>query len=127
MHFESLFFVFLFATFSFSKSDTNTPLLYELISNIIQQESLTTSPIVVSILSYGGVGDGVTDNTAAFTSAIAAITSAGSGTLFIPTGHFLTGPFNLTNDMTLLLGDGAVILGGVDYKTWPIVPPLWIL
>jgi hypothetical protein len=84
----------------------------------------TSSPITVSILSYGGVGDGTTDNTKAFVDAVSAITAAGGGTLFIPTGKFLTGPFNLTNDMTLLLGDGSSILGGTDYKTWPLVPPL---
>lgn len=33
MHFKSLIFVFLFAAFSFSNADTNTPLLYQLIGN----------------------------------------------------------------------------------------------
>lgn len=95
-----------------------------LVSSTVYITTTAASPITVSILQYGGVGDGNTDNTAAFVSAISAITASGGGTLYIPTGIFLSGPFNLTSDMTLLLGDGATILSGIDYKTWPLVPPL---
>ena len=82
------------------------------------------APISVSILDYGGVGDGKTDNTAAFGRAVAAVAAAGGGTLTVPAGRFLTGPFNLTSRFTLSLAVGATLLGGVDFATWPRVAPL---
>ena len=82
------------------------------------------APVNVSILQYGGVGDGKTDNSVAFAHAIAAIASAGGGTLNVPTGRFLTGPVNLTSHLTLVLAPGATLLGGVDFAAWLLVPPL---
>jgi len=70
------------------------------------------------------VGDGRTDNTAAFARAVAAVAAAGGGTLNVPAGRFLTGPFNLTSRMTLALGAGATLLGSVDFAAWPLVPAL---
>jgi len=84
----------------------------------------TVPPFVTSLLSYGGVGDGSTDNTAAFVAGVAAVFSAGGGTLIVPSGRFLTSAFNLTHGMTLLLGEGATILGSTDYDAWPLVGPL---
>jgi len=81
-------------------------------------------PINISILQYGGVGDGRTDNTGAFERAIAAVGAAGGGTLLLPAGTYLTGPFNLTSRLTLVLARGATLLGGVDIAAWPLVPPL---
>ena len=73
---------------------------------------------------YGGIGNGLTDNTAAFTRAVAAVAAAGGGTLRVPAGRFLTSPFNLTSNFTLLLQQNATLLGGVDFARWPLVPPL---
>ena len=89
-----------------------------------KKSRVQASPFNTSILSYGGVGDGMTDNTAAFSRAVTAVAAAGGGTLNVPAGRFLTGPFNLTSRMTLALGAGATLLGGVDFATWPLVPPL---
>jgi hypothetical protein len=78
----------------------------------------------VSILDFGGKGDGKTDNTAAFQRAVAAVAAAGGGTLTVPAGTFLSGPFNLTSNFALVLNRGATLLGGVDFAAWPLVPPL---
>lgn len=66
----------------------------------------------VNILSYGGIGDNATDNTAALTAAIAAAGSRG-GTIYFPRGIFkfataqtVNYTLNATYDLTLL-GDGA--------------------
>jgi hypothetical protein len=82
------------------------------------------APVNVSILSYGGVGDGRTDNTAAFARAVAAVAAAGGGVLNVPAGRFLTGPFNLSSRFTLALARGATLLGSVDAAAWPLVPAL---
>jgi hypothetical protein len=78
----------------------------------------------ISILEYGGVGDGATDNSVAFVHAVAAIVAAGGGTLNVPAGRFLTGPVNLTSHLTLVLAPDATLLGGVEFDTWLLVSPL---
>lgn len=67
---------------------------------------------VVSIVDFGGVGDGRTLNTVAFRKAIKRIEkmkSRGGTQLYIPSGVWLTGCFNLTSHMTLFLAKDAVI------------------
>lgn len=67
---------------------------------------------VVSIVDFGGVGDGQTLNTVAFRRAIDGIErmkSKGGTQLYIPPGVWLTGSFNLTSHMTLYLAKDAVI------------------
>ncbi|CAI9760536.1 unnamed protein product [Fraxinus pennsylvanica] len=71
-------------------------------------------PVVLNLTDFGGVGDGITLNTAAFESAMLAISKLrkkGGGQLNVPPGDWLTAPFNLTSHMTLFLAEGAVILG----------------
>lgn len=65
-----------------------------------------------SIVEFGGVGDGVTSNTAAFRRAVADLSGEeGGAQLNVPAGQWLTGSFNLTSHFTLYLEAGAVILG----------------
>jgi polygalacturonase len=56
---------------------------------------------VFNVTTYGAVGDGVTDNTLAIQNTINACNAAGGGTVEIPVGTFLSGPFTLTNSMNL--------------------------
>jgi len=78
-----------------------------------------------SLLSFGGKGDGSTDNTDAFAAAVAAVTAAGGGTLYVPApGIYKTRSFNLTTNMTLFIVGGATIQASLDYPAWPLVSPL---
>jgi len=45
-----------------------------------------------------------------------------NATLYIPTGTYLTGPFNMTSHMTIFLEKDAKIIGSDDEKLWPIIP-----
>ncbi|KAH6828556.1 Pectin lyase-like superfamily protein [Perilla frutescens var. hirtella] len=84
-------------------------------------------PVAFNLTEFGGVGDGVTLNTAAFERAVMAISKLGKkggGQLNVPPGNWLTAPFNLTSHMTLFLAEGAVILGIDDENYWPLMPPL---
>eukprot|EP00252_Welwitschia_mirabilis_P006581 TRINITY_DN17463_c0_g2_i1.p1 TRINITY_DN17463_c0_g2~~TRINITY_DN17463_c0_g2_i1.p1 ORF type:complete len:429 (-),score=25.16 TRINITY_DN17463_c0_g2_i1:236-1522(-) len=81
----------------------------------------------VSISEFGAVGDGVTLNTHAFENAVFYVRSlAGKGgaQLFVPSGRWLTGSFNLTSHLTLNLDKDAVILGAPDPLLWPVIEPL---
>lgn len=70
--------------------------------------------VEMSIVEFGGVGDGVTSNTAAFTAAMTEMKKfekKGGAQLNVPKGKWVTGSFNLTSNFTLFLEDGAVIMG----------------
>ena len=78
----------------------------------------------ISLLSYGGRGDGVTDNTLPFERAVAALAALGGGTLVVPAGTFVTRAFNLTSSMTLFLDAGAAIHASTDFKAWALTATL---
>eukprot|EP01052_Picozoa_sp_SAG31_P040223 SAG31_NODE_5775_length_2332_cov_1.669503_2_plen_252_part_00 len=81
-------------------------------------------PPVVNIEREGGTADNRTSNTKQFAAAVAKIRGAGGGTLLVPKGLWLTGPFNLTSNMTLYLASGAVIQASTDLGEWPLMPPM---
>ena len=84
----------------------------------------------VDIRTLGGVGDGSTSNTAVFKLAVSMLAAAGGGTLRLEadtTGlnnTFLTGPFNCTSNMVLLVGSGVTLLGSNNLTEWPLMPPM---
>lgn len=61
------------------------------------------------LTDFDAKGDGVTMNTAAFESAIAAVAKAGGGRLVVPKGVYRTAPFTLCSSLDLHLDAGAVI------------------
>jgi len=73
---------------------------------------MATKGAIVSVKSYGAVGDGVTDDTAAVTAAFNAVRTAG-GSLYFPAGKYALAaniPVTLGTDATLaVLGAGADI------------------
>ncbi|XP_042373985.1 probable polygalacturonase isoform X1 [Zingiber officinale] len=82
---------------------------------------------VASLTDFGGVGDGVTSNTAAFAAAVSSLSQVacqGGAMLVVPAGRWLTGPFNLTSHFTLFLHRDAIILANQDICAWPIIDPL---
>ena len=66
---------------------------------------------VFNIRHYGATGDGVTSDTKAIGKAIAACAAAGGGTVYVPSGTFVTGSIRLYSNMNLYLSPGAVLLG----------------
>ncbi|GBG75544.1 hypothetical protein CBR_g20175 [Chara braunii] len=78
------------------------------------------------LTQFGALGDGTTLNTEAFKNAIKAVEGVGAdggAQLTIPRGSWLTGPFNLTSNMTLYLEKGATILGSKDVAHYGLLPP----
>ncbi len=78
-------------------------------------------PRTVSVVDFGGKGDGKTPSSAAFRAAIAALAAKGGGRLVVPAGRFLTGPIHLESNVELHVGAGATILFSTDPADFPIV------
>ena len=53
----------------------------------------------VCLTDFGGVGDGVTLNTEAFSKGIAELAKEGGGRLIVPQGIWLTGPIELKDNL----------------------------
>ena len=77
------------------------------------------------IRDYGAVPDGKTLNTAAIQKAIDACTRDGGGTVLVPGGVFLTGTFEMKDNVTLHLAASGTILGSPrreDYQRGHNIP-----
>ena len=75
------------------------------------------------LTDFGGVGDGTTWNTDAFTKAIAKIKEDGGGRLVVPKGVFLTKPFALCSQLDLHLDEGAVIQAPKTFTDYGLPEP----
>jgi polygalacturonase len=79
-----------------------------------------------NVTNYGGVGDGVTDNTQAFASAIADCAARGGGRVVTPAGTFFTGPIEIKSNIDLYVAAGATIMFSTDpAKYLPPVEVSW--
>ena len=79
----------------------------------------TFPSLVCDITKYGGVGDGVTDNTAAFASAISDCSTKGGGEVLAPLGTgktttYFTGPIELLSNIDLNVPTGVTIKFSTD-------------
>lgn len=81
--------------------------------------------MIVDIGKFGGTGDGHTDNSRAFTSAIASLKRAGGGTLRVSGGHYLTGPIELFDNMALHVEEDAILQFLPDFSLYPPVLTRW--
>lgn len=75
----------------------------------------------VSIIDFGGIGDGTALNTEAFAKAIDALSAKGGGQLTVPPGVWLTGPIVLKSNINLHLEDKSIILFSPDKNLYPLV------
>ncbi|WP_205691243.1 glycoside hydrolase family 28 protein [Chitinophaga oryziterrae] len=76
--------------------------------------SQVKKPSVFNIADYGAVNDSHTDNAIAIQKAIDACNAAGGGKVVVPSGVFLTGPFELKSYITLEVENGAKLLASPD-------------
>ena len=62
-----------------------------------------------NVRSYGAVGDGKNLDSPAIDKAIEAAAAAGGGTVYLPSGHYLSGTIHLLSNIHLLIDMGATI------------------
>jgi polygalacturonase len=65
---------------------------------------------VFDITAYGAKRDGSAPATEAFAKAIAAAKAAGGGTVYVPAGHYVSGPIELVSHLRLEFGPGAIVV-----------------
>ncbi|GAB2530768.1 glycoside hydrolase family 28 protein [Spirosoma aerophilum] len=75
----------------------------------------------LSILSYGAKPDGVTLNTKAINTAIAACSQKGGGVVVVPGGLWMTGPIELKSNVNLHLNKSALLLFTPDKSQYALV------
>jgi polygalacturonase len=63
----------------------------------------------LNLTSFGGVGDGITDNSGPFAIALQTLKKSGGGDLKIGKGVWLTGPIELFSGITITMDEGAVL------------------
>ncbi|HSV15717.1 MAG TPA: glycoside hydrolase family 28 protein [Tepidisphaeraceae bacterium] len=83
------------------------------------------APDVFDVRDFGGVGDGKTLNTAAFSRAVAAAEAAGGGTVRVGPGRYLTGTIMLKSNVTLDLDAAATLLASESPDDFPLVDEVW--
>ncbi|MGH9604197.1 MAG: glycoside hydrolase family 28 protein [Terracidiphilus sp.] len=64
---------------------------------------------VFNIMDYGAHNDGTGNAEDAFRAAIAAAQKAGGGTVFLPAGHYISGPIEMVSNLTLYFDAGAIV------------------
>lgn len=79
----------------------------------------------VVIGAFGGVGDGVTLNTEAFSKAMKHLAEKGGGKLVVPSGIWLTGPIQFEDCTELHVERGALVLFTTDFEAYPIVSTVY--
>lgn len=73
-----------------------------------------------NVVNFGAVGDGKTLNTLSIQKTIDSCASKGGGTVYIPSGVFVSGTIQLKSNVTLYLENGAVLLGSKNIKDYYI-------
>ncbi len=101
---------------------TDLDFLYKGLPFEMPRVSLPSIPArSVSLVDFGGVGDGSTLNTEAFASAIDALSKQGGGRLVVPAGIWLTGPIGLQSHIDLHIERGALLVFSTDQDLYPII------
>jgi polygalacturonase len=78
------------------------------------------------VITYGAVGDGVTDCSEPIKKAIAVCSQAGGGRVVVPAGDFLTGAIHLRSKVNLHIAAGATLRFSPDSRLYlPAVYTRW--
>ncbi|WP_082331950.1 glycoside hydrolase family 28 protein [Mangrovimonas xylaniphaga] len=95
---------------------------WKAMQKIVEQVKVPNFPdVTFSVLDYGAVADGTTENTEAFRKAIQECSQKGGGKVVVPSGKYLSGPIHLEDNVNLHLESGAEILFSTNPEDYPLV------
>lgn len=89
------------------------------------REMRARSGPVFDITAYGAVDNAKVSSSDAFRKAIADCQKAGGGVVRVPAGHYLTGPIDMVDNMTLQVDSNAVVLFETDRAKYPDIISRW--
>jgi len=79
-----------------------------------------------NVITFGAASDGQTMCTEAIRKAIDTAASKGGGTVYFPSGTYLTGPIHLQSHITLFLDAGSTLKFSTNFDDYlPMVPSRW--
>ncbi|HLP36314.1 glycoside hydrolase family 28 protein [Lacibacter sp.] len=78
---------------------------------------------VCNVLEYGIVGDSIVNNTTAIQKLIDDCSAKGGATILFPKGQYIAGTILLKNNITLLIEEGASLIGSTDINDYQLVDP----
>jgi polygalacturonase len=85
------------------------PMLFACAAVVAAQDAPNVRGPVFNIMNYGAHNDGTGNAEDAFRAAIAAAQKAGGGTVFVPAGHYVSGPIEMVSNLTLYFDAGAIV------------------
>src|SRR5512138_230366 len=80
---------------------------------------------VWNVRDHGATGDGQTLDSPSIQSTIDACAERGGGTVYLPTGRYISGSLFLRDNITLYLDSGAMILGSENAEDYPVIHSRW--
>lgn len=107
------FLLFLFAAIT-AQADDYSAYYRNLPVNMAQVSAPVIPSNTVNIKDFGGIGDGVTLNTEAFSKAISALEKQGGGHLVVPAGVWMTGLISLKDNVDLHIEKNAIVMASPD-------------
>lgn len=119
--FESNIFnkLYLKETDYFRRSVRNNELFFVVDSKtLLQPANLNILMPVYNVVDFGAIGDGKTDNAVALQRSIDECSNNGGGTVLVPKGVFLTGPFKLKSNVHFRVTAGATVLANPDEQVY---------
>jgi polygalacturonase len=107
--------------------DNQSPDVWSNIDDILNQIVIPTFPDAeYNIKTFGAIGDGTTDCSAAFSKAINECNANGGGKVIVPEGIFLTGAIYLKSNVNLYVSENAIIKFSEDKSKYlPVVFTRW--
>jgi polygalacturonase len=85
------------------------PMMFACVAASAAQDAPNPHSPVFNIMDYGAHNDGTGNASDAFRAAIAAAQKAGGGTVFVPAGHYVSGPIEMVSNLTLYFDAGAIV------------------
>ena len=85
------------------------PMIFACAAAAAAQDAPNPHSPVFNIMDYGAHNDGTGNASDAFRAAIAAAQKTGGGTVFVPAGHYVSGPIEMVSNLTLYFDAGAIV------------------